>query len=264
MQRQRKDAEGELFAQILKQAGRGPNGYAQGVYLFTPAGKLLAFSNTADAAQVKGLLETALKKFDPSVSVANVEENKPALVLPQPPAGGLIVDVTAKVLGGYEANDKASQHHLKSLGRDHLWLRADEAALLAKGELADSVKKRIARFHLVDNTRGEPPMWAPEEIKQLELNLHEGRLAGLIHLETKSGDRGYKAELQGIVVVKAGQVTQFDLLAKGQYWGEGTFTRGAPKGRYPFAVAFSLTDTQCAASKVPPQGSRGNLTGYLK
>ena len=59
-------------------------------------------------------------------------------------------------------------------------------------------------------------------------------------------------------------MTRFDLLAKGEFWGDSTFTKGAPKGRFPFAVAFSLAEIQGGASKVPPQGARGNLKGYLK
>ena len=48
------DAEGELFAKILKQAGRGADGISQGNYLFSPNGNLLAFADTAvPAARVK-------------------------------------------------------------------------------------------------------------------------------------------------------------------------------------------------------------------
>ena len=36
--------EGELFAKILKQAGRGRDGTSQGNYLFSPDGTLLAFA----------------------------------------------------------------------------------------------------------------------------------------------------------------------------------------------------------------------------
>ena len=262
--RQRKDAEGELFAKVLKQAGRGLDGYAQGVYLFAPDGKLLAFANTADAAHVKKLLASALKKFDPTAPAPKLADVAITAVLPPAPEGGLILDVTAKVLGGYEKNDKRSQAYLQSVGRDHLWLRKDEAVALAQGILADSVKQRLVRYHLIDNTRGEPPMWRVDEIKKLELTLKAGRLVGTVQLETKSGDRGYHADLLGFVETKDGKVTRLDLLARGQFWGEGSFTRGAPRGRFPFAVAFSLADPESAMSKVPPQAGRTNVKAYLK
>lgn len=261
--RTRKDAEGELFAKVLKQAGRGLDGYSQGVYLFTPAGDLLAFSNTADAKHVKGLLDKALKKFDPSATAPKVADAKSTL-LPSPPEGGLILDVAAKVLGGYTADDKRSETYLNSIGRDHLWITKDEAESLAKGILPESVKTRLVRYHLVDNTRGEPPMWGMSEIKKVDLTLRDGRLTGSVHLETKNGDRGYQANLDGKLEVKEGKVTRFDLLAKGEFWGEGNFTRGAPKGRFPFAVAFTLVEDRTGVALVPPQAARGNVKGYLK
>lgn len=262
--RQRKDEEGDLFAKVLKQAGRGLDGYSQGVYLFTPDGKLLAFANTADAAGVKRLTDVALKKFDPKAPPIKLDDIKAAPVLPPPPDGGLILDVTAKVLGGYDPDDPKTKRFRESLGRDHLWLRKDEAEALAKGTLLKSVAERLVRYHLLDNTRGEPPMWRVDEIKKLDMTLKDGRLTGAVHLETKAGDRGYQADFWGIVDTKDGQVARLDVLAKGQFWGEGSFTRGAPKGRFPFAVAFALADVDCATSKVPPQAARGNLKAYLK
>lgn len=262
--RTRKDAEGEMFAKVLRQAGRGLGGTSQGVYLFTAEGKLLGFSNTADASHVRRLLESALKKFDPSAPAVKLPEVKADAVLPQPPAGGLVVDVTTKLLGGYDPDDERGRRYLESVGRDHLWLRKDETEALARGDLPDSVKRRLVRYHLIDNTRGEPPMWSDADIKKLELTLKDGRLAGSVHLETRSGERGYQADILGYVETKDGKVTRFDLLARGDFWGHGTYTRGAPKGRFPVAVAFSLADGEGGAYKVPPQGARGNVNGYLK
>ncbi|HYT93634.1 MAG TPA: hypothetical protein VEL76_33255 [Gemmataceae bacterium] len=257
-----KDAEGELFARVLKQAGRGLGGTSQGNYLFTPDGKLLAFANTADAAHVRRLMETALKKFDPATAPAVEAGPKAALPQFEPPAGGLVLDVTSKVLGGYEKGGNRAMRD--AVGRDHLWLRKDEAEALARGELPESVKQRLARFHLIDNTRGEPPLWRPDEVKRLELTLKDGRLSGSVHLETKAGNRGYQADLLGVVEVNAGRVTRLDLVAKGAYWGEGNFTRGAPPGRFPFAVAFTLSPGTSAADRVLPGAARSNLKGYLR
>ncbi len=262
--RQRKDQEGEIFAKILKQAGRGLDGYSQGVYLFATDLKLLAFSNTADAVGVRRLTEIALKKFDPKAPPIKLDEAPAPPVLPLPPEGGLVVDVTTKVLGGYDPKDPKTKRFRESLGRDHLWLRKDEAQTLAKGTLVESLLRRIARYHLVDNTRGEPPMWREDEIKKLDVNLRDGRLSGRIHLETKAKDRGYQAELFAFVEVKDGRVTRFDVIVKGMFWGEGPFTRGAPSGQFPFGVAFRLTEGDRPADRVPPQGARGNLKGYLR
>ena len=73
---------------------------------------------------------------------------------------------------------------------------------------------RLARFHLVDNTRGEPPMWRPVDVKKIDLAIVDGRLTGSAHLKTASGDREFKADLLGFVESSGGEVTRFDVVAK--------------------------------------------------
>ena len=262
--RQRKDAEGKLFAKIVRQAGRGTDGYAQGFYLFSPQGKLLEFANTLSADQMKRLLASALKKFDPAGEAPKFEQGPtdPRFVY-ELPEGGLILSVTSKVLGGYGPSDRTDPIRRTALGRDHLWLRKDEVEALAKGELPGSVRRRLVRFHLIDNTRGEPPIWRPNEIRQARVTLSQGRLEGSVHLETKGGDRGYRAHLLGLIEAKDNKVVRFDAVAKGLFWGEGTYSRGAPKGKFPFGVAFTLAGGKGEVLEVPPGGARGNLKGYL-
>jgi hypothetical protein len=261
-----KDAEGETFAKVLKQARRGLDGYSQGVYLFTPQGHLLAFANTSDAVHVRRLVDAALKQFDPAAETAKGAEARAAPVFPKPPDGGLVVDVTAKILDGYGPSQKAlADRYEHSLGRDYLWVRKDEAEAVARGVVPDSLARRIARFHLVDNTRGEPPMWRSDEVKAIDVTLRGGQLTGSVWLETRAGDRGYRADLRGVVEVKDGRVVRFDLVVRGEFWGEGAFTRGAPKGKFPLAVAFTLSDGTAGADRVPPQAARGGgLRGYLQ
>jgi hypothetical protein len=264
--RRRKDAEGEFFASVLKQAGRELDGHSQGFYIFSPAGKLLEFDNTLSGERMKTMLASALKKFDPAVQIPKIEEGqKDARFIYEAPEGGLVVNVNSKVLGGYaDGAERTAKIRQEALGRDHLWIRKDEAEQLAKGTLPDSMKTRIARFHLIDNTRGEPPFWKEDEIKKLEMTLDKGHLTGTVHLETKAGDRGYDARLLGFVETKDGKITRLDVLAKGEFWGEGTYSRGAPKGKFPFAVAFTLADGKGNDVKVPPGGARGNLKSYLR
>ena len=85
-----------------------------------------------------------------------------------------------------------------------------------------------------------------------------------IELRTAKGDRGYEAELLGRIETKGGKVTRLDVVAKGEFWGEGTYTRRAPKGRFPLAIAFTLADGKDAADTIPPQGSRGWVRGYIR
>jgi hypothetical protein len=264
--RRRTDAEGKLFAGVLKQAGRGLDGYSQGFYIFTPAGKLLEHTNTVSGDRMKEVLAAALKKLDPSAPIPAIEEGaREARPLYQAPEGGLVVTVTSKVLGGYARTD---DHTLKirqeALGRDHLWVRKDEVIELCKDTMPQSLKARIARFHLVDNTRGEPPFWKEEEIRRLEMTLRQGTLSGVVHPETKSGDRGFDGQLLGLVEAREGKVMRFDVVAKGEFWGAGAYTRGAPRGKFPFAVAFTLCDGKGNERLVPPGGARSNLKAYLR
>ncbi len=264
--RRRKDGDGELFAKVLKQAGRGLDGMAQGFYLFSADGQLLGFSNATTGPEMKRLIAAGLKKFEPTGEALPIEKGeRDARFVYEPPEGGLVVRIIAKVLGGYEDGKGGNAAiYQNALGRDHLWLRKDEAEALVRDELPQSVAARLARFHLVDNTRGEPPFWRADELQKLDLTLKQGRLAGAVHLETKSGDRGYLAQLLGFVKAKESKVTRFDLVAKGQFWGEGAFTRNAPKGKFPFAVAATLVAANDSDRSVPPGAARGNLAAYLR
>lgn len=263
--RRQKDAEGDFYRKIATQGPRKDmNGTTQGLYCAAPDGKLLGFTNNRSPGVVKRMLEKAAADFKPADAPAlEVARPDPAFVR-KAPEGGLVVGVTAKVLGGYDENSRRKGIFEASLARDNLWVRKDEHEALAKGQLPESLKRRIALFHLIDNTRGEPPMWGDKELKKLELTLADGRLTGTVHLETGSGDRGYTADLLGFTASEGGRVTRFDLVAKGDFWGEGTYTRGAPKGKYPLAVAFTLASGKEEADKVAPQGSKGWLPGYLR
>jgi hypothetical protein len=265
-QRRQQDDEGDFYRKL---AGQGPrkdfNDTTQGLYVGTADGKLLAFTNHRGPEHVKRTLTRALDEFQPADFVAPEAKRSDPRWTYQPPAGGLIVRVTAKVLGRYEPTDDMWRQAFQSaLSRDNLWTTAAEHQSLVAGRFPASLAQRIARFHLVDNTRGEPPMWERNEIKSLELTLAAGKLSGTFHLRSVDGQRGFQGDLLGVVETDNHQVTRFDLVARGQFWGEGPFTTGAPKGEFPFAVAFTLSDGKDEADKVRPQASRGWLDGYLR
>jgi hypothetical protein len=265
--RRQKDAEGDFYRKIALQ---GPNhdfanGTTQGLYACGPDGKLFAYGNNATADRALDLMRKALREYSPEAAPSIDPGPRDGRWNVECPPGGLTVNVYSKVLGGYEPTDNAFTRMFQtSLGRDHLWVRKDEREALARGEVGEDLRMRLARFHLIDNTRGEPNMWKRTEVRKMELALSGGRLTGQIRVETASGDRGYQAEILGFVESKDGQITRFDLVAKGEAWGEGTFTKGAPKGRFPLAIALSLASGADPADKVPPQAVRGWLSGYLR
>jgi hypothetical protein len=201
----------------------------------------------------------------------------------RPPAGGLIVNVYTRALDrnpdGEYCDADCRLGGGDEAARDHLWLTETEwRSLLSPSAkpgdripVPEPIAERILRFHLVDNTRGEPPFWRREEIRSRELTLtvdqHTAaqitlRLAGSVLLATaedpKQASRGFDARITG--QIRYNPTTQvidrFDLVAVGEHWGEGPFTRGARPGRTPLGVAFEMASGQSAANHVPPQGAR--------
>ncbi len=259
-----RDAEGDFYRGIA--AGNG-----QGLYTCQADGKRLGYTNNRMPDRTKDLLKKALEEFRPTEAFAAKGSGSDRWWVRRPPEGGLIVDVTCKVQGGYEKQENPGkpeqlwkQAAQSSLGRDHLWIRKDEHEALAKGELPMSLGRRIVRFHLVDNTRGSPSVWQGGEVRKIELALKEGRIQGAVHLETESGDRGYTAAVLGFVETKEGRVTRLDLLVRGEFWGAVQYSGGAPKGKYPFTVAFTLAAGKDEADKVPPDANKRDPDEYLR
>ncbi len=226
-QRRQQDTEGDFYRQIAGQAPRNDfRSTTQGFYIATASGDLLLYNNNRDPAKLRRLMKQKLSEFESRAgSFSNTAEIRPEKSDPRynvsPPEGGLVVRVRAKVLGGYEpTTDRWRQIFQTALSRDNLWISPSEHEALVRGELPASLQQRIARFHLVDNTRGEPSMWKLEEIRKLEMNLADGQLNGVVHLETARGDRGYDAELKGVVELKDDAVVRFDMVVLGEAWAQ--------------------------------------------
>lgn len=299
-QRRRQDAEGEFFRKVADQGPRKGEGGAtrQGIYLFTAGGKLLAYKNAGQAPDVmREVLKQGLREWNKLPAA----ERRPGAVRPESlpkedprytrhlPPGGLVVDVFTRILdadpkGGLcrgtctvAGGDKAA--------RDHLWLtEAQWKSLIPadarKGDqfpVPPAVAGRISRYHLVDNTRGEPSFWGPKEVRfcTMTLTVEEAtaaavrlRLDGAVVLATDAdlerAQRGFEARLLGYIHYDALQkaLDRFDLVAVGDHWGAGRYTGAARPGRTPLGVAFTLTPPDSPGRHVPPQGAR-DLGDYL-
>jgi tRNA A-37 threonylcarbamoyl transferase component Bud32 len=259
--RNRKDAEGEFFRKVAAQV-YGPtfNRTMEGKYACSPDGKLLAHTNHYFPERLKQLLRAALERFAPSEFSEIPRGPADPSYDWKAPNQGLVAGVTAKVLGGYLPTEDPWTHILQeSLARNRLWLWKDETDALGRGELPDAVRRRLARFCFVDLTRGAEPPWGMDEIRLLELSLDAGRLTGRVHLESKSGERGYIARVLGVLEVREGKVTRFDLVARGSYWCRSD---ASPPGKYPFAVSVTLAPRDTWID-VPPFGVR-ELPDYMR
>jgi len=270
--RRQKDNEGEFYRKIASQGPRSNwNSTTQGLYMATAGGEFLGYNNNRGPERIRGMMKKTLEDFEPKETTPLEHGEIDPRVAPQPPPeGGLIIAVRAKILDGYEAtDDKWRKLFQQAVSRDNLWLTAAEHQALMKGEISDRVAKRIVRFHLVDNTRGEPTMWRDDEIRKLDLRIADitesgAKITGDVHVESKDGERGYQAKLAGSFAHDGKQVTEFQMAAQGDYWGEGRYTRGAPKGKFPLVVTFSLISGEDPADRIQPQGSRHWVKGYLE
>jgi hypothetical protein len=292
-QRRRQDAEGDFFREVSDQSPRGnQNATRQGIYLLTAGGKLLGYKNAGQNAEaMREVLRDGLAKW---AKLPEGQRKPGAVVVPdagtldggytrKPPAGGLIVNVHGRALekesAGGVADAVCKIGDGDEASRDHLWLKEAEwqslvpadAKVGAKRPVPPAIARRIVRFHLIDNTRGEPPMWTPEDVRASEMTLTVQeqtpghvllRLDGHALLATAPdparAGRGYDAALLGYVRYdrKTNRIDRFDIVALGEHWGQGTFTRGARPGRTPFGVAFELASGNKPGDTVPPQAAR--------
>jgi hypothetical protein len=292
----RQDETGEFYRKVAFQGPRGKTDETtQGRYACTADGRLLGFNNNRDVGRLKGMLAKALAELSklsppppppsPPATGAAGEAGKPdARYFREAPEGSLVLDVHAKILTGAETSPPAWRRvNAEVVSRDHLWILKEEVAALAPPAGAapgdeivvpEALKMRIARFHLVDNVRGEPDLWRRDEVKLAAMRLavesigKGGEVAldltGEVRLESKGGDRAYDARLRGRLVFDPEKraFTAFDVVARGDCRGEGTYTKGAPEGTFALAVAIRLGDGR-VDDGVPPQGAR-DLGGYLR
>jgi hypothetical protein len=247
-------------------AGKGLKFSTQGMSVFTAGGKLLGMGGGFEPVPVKQMLRKALDDYqiEESVRVPPRDDKDPGLQ--KPPAGALVLYVTWKVVGEYDRTrsplltptDRYNRQVQDAMGVDRLWVRKDEAAALAGGALPDSLRKRLLP-HLTYTLAGG----RDGKVKSFDVELRKGRLAGSFQAAG-----GEPCPLLGFVEVKAGQVTRFDLVARGlgtwvEDCGFSACLRMLPKGdRVPVAVLFSLATPEDELARVPPARARHN--GYLR
>ena len=265
-QRRQQDSEGDFYRRIASQGPRHDfeRGTTQGLYMASADGTFLGYTNHRSPEKVKEMLRQAMLQFRPApTEKLSVKREDPKYQL-SPPNGGLVVRVQAKVMGGYEPTENAVQQIFQTaLSRDNLWVSQAEHSHIAAGRFPKSLAHRIARFHLIDNTRGEPPMWRDREVLKSNFKIDGTVVRGHAELSTVSGDRSYSVDLLGELQTEDGNVVAWNMVGSGTYFGDGQYTRGAPQGKFSLAISFTLADGKDIADAIPPQGSRGWLRGYL-
>jgi hypothetical protein len=247
----RQDADGAFFRKVTR-----PIPYSQsGACLFTPDGQMLGAGGAVDREGVLPLIQQALKKFKPPSKpyvvepLGEVDQKNHKVV--HPPEGALVVNCIMT----YLAEPKESVHPRlvklipQTVGVDGLWILPDEARALAEGRFPTSLKRRMARWHLIDNRNFHRN--ADECVKQFDLELSRGQFSGSFRTQFDSeSPEGKKVlmelELFGFIESRNGKVTRFDLVAR------GSRVAGNSLKPYPVAFAFTLADERHVAFRIPP------------
>ena len=177
---------------------------------------------------------------------------------PRPPAGGLVVQSNSKNLDAPPPGRPSL-----GIGRNFLWVRRDEAEALAKGTFPDSLKVRLARFNIWDNSKGRSGVWKPGDIRDLRVAMDgAGRVTGTVVIGEPGAARGgwFQGTMLGFVESKEGRVTRFDLVIR----GEGRVANGdAAATPARVALAFRLLDPSDPAYDVTPSGYLSVHDEYL-
>jgi hypothetical protein len=299
-QRRRQDTEGEFFRKVADQGPRKGEGGGtrQGIYCLTADGTLLSYKNAGQSAEVtKEYLEAGLAKWQKLPSQRRQPGAVKILKQPRtdaqyqrsPPKGTQVFQVFTRILNKTSESwepGTCGQPYGDQPARDHLWILADELAAMNPKEVSEGMEidvpsmlvTRLARFHLLDNTRGEPPSWNAEEVKRARIKLRatnvdpktiHWRVTGEALMQTvgtaNKNERGFEARIGGTLTInrQSGRIDAMTVVAVGDHWGEATFTRGARTGKAPLGVLIETPKDERVAAEVPPQFAR-DLPIYLR
>ena len=295
------DAKGEFFRLIAEQghyAGRTvPSATRQGQYAATADGRLLASINTREAGKLLGMLHEALERWQRLESAgAGAGADVPASYARDPrhparyPEGGLVLKVTSRDLPRPDDQRPAGWPR-DAVNFDYAWFTVEEARQFlpeevrpgAEQQLPWPLVRRLARFHLLDNVRGETPAWREGDalsatIQTTVLAVEGGRAAlrldGTVSNAThgtwalrpfgerRETERGYEAVLRGRLLynLAAGRFHSFRAVATGPRWGGSEHNiRWEDMGPAPLGIAFELAGDS-PAERTPPHA---NLWDYF-
>lgn len=249
-------------------------GTRQGIYVFAPSGKLLARINSNSADRVLEALRRGLELWEGLSAQERVlapdAELDPAFRWEHSyPEEGLVLDRVARDLAG-PLDPKAATTGRFNL--DFVWFSSDEARSWLPEEPAvgdvhripGALAARLARFHLVDNARGQTLPYAAQELREawfeVEVLAREGERVELAlrgetemvaegpwlfgrNLWTPRGEhpRGIRTQVGGHATFDLGGQTfsAFEAIGFGRRWGRSNMN-GRGRDSSPSVVGFHM------------------------
>ena len=291
--RRRQDDEGTFFRRMATASGRKGDGgeTRQGIYVFAADGTSLGYKNAGQHPDImKKMFAEALAKFqnlpagqrEPGSILVPTHGKLDAKYTRELPADGLILRTHARILDakgdGYVVG-KTAMPGGSQASRDFIWLTKQEVATLlpTKPEIGfsypvpEKIALRLARYHLVDNTRGEPSFWKKADIRAKAMTLtvvaittEEIELTLTMNATLATNADVAKAE-RGFEVASLGKLrystakqkfVQFDVASLGQHWGDHHHNGEARAGKNPLGLWWTLAEMTKASNTVWPQGIR--------
>ncbi len=245
----------------------------QGIYVCSPSGTFLASINTTNPDRVLEMMREGLVAWD-NLSVEERRLTDDSAILPRHrwedsrPPQGLIINVISRDLP--EQCDPSQPCEVK-WNQDYLWYSKAEARRWLStdpqpGEihqLPEDLVARLARFHFVDNVKGETPRFSRSAVEGSQITTEVVERNGpLVTLRISGETKGVAAEgwwqtANGVVTrvlghatfdLDEGRFSEFEMVALGRRWGQTRFNgRGRDRESGPLGYVFRL-----AADNSPP------------
>lgn len=241
---------------------------AQGLYVAGPDGTSYGWYNGwRHTPELLQFLQDSLSKYKSSpprlVQIAGAGLVQSSVLAPA--ASTMVVRVFSRIRPLPENADPLNE----SIGRDHLWLLADEARAILNQpdqhavEIPPTLLARMTRYHLIDNVRGEPDAWEANEVAAADWratiigqtdSTNTYNFTGSFAMKDSGANRGYTGRISGQFDIDRRQrkFGRFRAIANGYAWGAGRFTLNPPGGRFPLIIG--MLDVNDAVSRaVPPE-----------
>jgi hypothetical protein len=234
---------------------------AQGFYVVAADGKAYGFNNNRDPARVLDFIrmgQAAFKTSPPTAaSISDADLGASFTRKASEPVSFVRAFTRIKPL---PADCDVLNH---SVGRDHVWIYPSDLAQMegktGKFDMPASMANRLARYHLVDNVRGEPAFWSASEVKKASFQMWPKKggivaFSGTYSMATADNARGLRGTLEGEMRISAGKVSRFRAYGEARAWGAGPYTPRPPKGEFPLVFAFIDVKDEFA-QVTPPQAA---------